>query len=113
VLDRNTAHYKQKLALDYAELVYNGFWFTPLRESLDAFFATAAQDMTGEIKLKLYKGHCDAVSRTSPNSLYSLDIASFTMGAEYDQKDSRGFIKLNGLPIAVRAGLKKKKSGKK
>lgn len=108
VLDKNTAHYKQKLSLDYAELVYNGFWFTPLRESLDAFFATAAQDMTGEIKLKLYKGHCDAVSRTSPNSLYSLDIASFTMGAEYDQKDSRGFIKLNGLPIAVRAGLKKK-----
>jgi len=108
VLDKNTAHYKQKLSLDYAELVYNGFWFTPLREALDAFFLSTARDMTGEIKLKLFKGHCDAVSRTSPNSLYSLDIASFTMGAEYDQKDSRGFIKLNGLPIAVKAGLRKK-----
>ena len=111
VLDKNTLHYKQKLSLDYAELVYNGFWFTPLREALDAFFETTAKDMTGEIKMKLFKGHCDAVSRKSPNSLYSLDIASFTMGAEYDQKDARGFIKLNGLPIAVKAGLKKK--GKK
>lgn len=108
VLDKNTLHYKQKLALDYAELVYNGFWFTPLREALDAFFESTAKDVTGEIKLKLFKGHCDAVSRVSPNSLYSLDIASFTMGAEYDQKDARGFIKLNGLPIAVKAGLKKK-----
>ena len=111
VLDKNTSHYKQKLSLDYAELVYNGFWFTPLREALDAFFESTAKDVTGEIKMKLFKGHCDAVSRTSPNSLYSLDIASFTMGAEYDQKDARGFIKLNGLPIAVKAGLKKK--GKK
>jgi argininosuccinate synthase len=108
VLDKNTAHYKQKLAIDYAEMVYNGFWFTPLREALDAFFETTSRDATGEIKLRLYKGTCEAVSRTSPNSLYSLDIASFTMGAEYDQKDARGFIKLNGLPMAVRAGLKKK-----
>jgi argininosuccinate synthase len=106
VLDKNTAHYKQKLAIDYAEMVYNGFWFTPLREALDAFFETTSRDCTGEIKLRLYKGACEAVSRTSPNSLYSLDIASFTMGAEYDQKDARGFIKLNGLPMAVRAGLK-------
>jgi len=110
-LDKNTLHYKQKLALDYAEMVYNGFWFTPLREALDAFFAYISEPATGEVTLQMYKGNVDPVSRKSPNSLYSLDIASFTMGAEYDQKDARGFIKLNGLPMAVRAGLKKK--GKK
>ncbi|MBK5295078.1 MAG: argininosuccinate synthase [Acidobacteriia bacterium] len=112
-LDRNTLHYKQKLALDYAELVYNGFWFTPLRIALDGFFTSVSDVATGEVTLKLYKGNLEPVSRTSPNSLYSLDIASFTMGAEYDQKDARGFIKLNGLPIAVRAGLQSRKRGKK
>jgi argininosuccinate synthase len=107
-LDKSTLHYKQKLALDYAELVYNGFWFTPLREALDAFFESVSEPATGEVTLRMYKGNVDPVSRKSPNSLYSLDIASFTMGAEYDQKDARGFIKLNGLPMAVRAGLKKR-----
>jgi argininosuccinate synthase len=107
-LDRATLHYKQKLALDYAELVYNGLWFTPLRESLDAFFATACESMTGEITLRLYKGNIEPVCRKSPNSLYSLDIASFTMGASYDQKDAFGFINLIGLPLKVRAGLAKK-----
>lgn len=102
-LDRNTMHYKQKLALDYAELVYNGFWFTPLREALDAFFETVSAGTTGEVTLRLYKGNVQPVSRTSPNSLYSLNIASFTMGAEYDQKDALGFINLIGLPIRVRA----------
>ncbi|MEO7142179.1 MAG: argininosuccinate synthase [Bryobacteraceae bacterium] len=104
-LDRSTQHYKQKLALDYAELVYNGLWFTPLRESLDAFFEEASRTTTGEVTLRLYKGNVDPVSRKSPYSLYSLDIASFTMGAEYDQKDARGFINLIGLPIQVRASL--------
>jgi argininosuccinate synthase len=113
-LDKSTLHYKQKLALDYAELVYNGFWFTPLREALDSFFEEVSKPTTGEVTLELYKGNVDPIKRVSPNSLYSLDIASFTMGAEYDQKDARGFIKLNGLPIAVRAGLKSKKGkGKK
>lgn len=102
-LDKNTLHYKQKLSLDYAELVYNGFWFTPLREALDAFFATTAATSTGEITLRLYKGTIEPVSRRSPYSLYSLNIASFTMGAEYDQKDALGFINLIGLPIKVRA----------
>jgi argininosuccinate synthase len=106
-LDKNLAHYKQKLALDYAELVYNGLWFTPLRESLDAFFEQASANTTGEITLRLYKGGIQPVSRTSPYSLYSLDIASFTMGAEYDQKDARGFINLIGLPIQVRAAVQK------
>src|SRR6202158_5992851 len=102
-LDRNTLHYKQKLALDYAEMVYNGLWFTPLREALDAFFETTSQTTTGEVKLRLYKGNVEPVSRKSPYSLYSLNIASFTMGAEYDQKDAQGFINLVGLPIKVKA----------
>jgi argininosuccinate synthase len=107
-LDKNTLHYKQRLALDYAEMVYNGLWFTPLREALDAFFEVTAQSTTGEVTLRLYKGNIEPVSRKSPYSLYSLDIASFTMGASYDQKDALGFINLIGLPIKVRAGLKKR-----
>ncbi|MBX9603619.1 MAG: argininosuccinate synthase [Bryobacteraceae bacterium] len=106
-LDRSTMHYKQKLAIDYAEMVYNGLWFTPLREALDAFFAKTLETATGEVTMKLYKGNLDPVSRKSPNSLYSLNIASFTMGAEYDQKDARGFINLIGLPIQVRAAMLK------
>jgi len=106
-LDRTTLHYKQKIALDYAEMVYNGLWFTPLRESLDAFFEKIAEPVTGEVTVSLYKGNLTPLSRKSPNSLYSLDIASFTMGASYDQKDALGFINLIGLPIKVRASLKK------
>jgi len=102
-LDRSTLHYKQKLAIDYAELVYAGLWFTPLREALDAFFESVGETTTGEVTMRLYKGNLDPVSRKSPHSLYSLKIASFTMGADYDQKDARGFINLIGLPIQVRA----------
>ncbi len=109
-LDRTTLHYKQKLALDYAELVYNGFWFTPLREALDAFFETVSRPATGEVTLRLYKGNVEPVSRSSPHSLYSLDIASFTMGAGYDQKDAEGFINLIGLPIRLRAALERRNS---
>ena len=105
-LDRNLMHYKQRLALDYAELVYNGFWFTPLREALDAFFEKAAESVTGEVTLRLFKGTVEPVSRRSPNSLYAVEIASFTMGAGYDQKDAEGFINLIGLPVRVRAALK-------
>jgi argininosuccinate synthase len=102
-LDRNTLHYKQKLSLDYAEMVYNGLWFTPLREALDKFFEATGETTTGEVTLRLYKGNIEPVSRKSPYSLYSLNIASFTMGAEYDQKDAQGFINLIGLPMRVRA----------
>ncbi|HEY6392232.1 MAG TPA: argininosuccinate synthase [Bryobacteraceae bacterium] len=102
-LDRNTLHYKQKLSLDYAEMVYNGLWFTPLREALDKFFEATGATTTGEVTLRLYKGNIEPVSRKSPYSLYSLNIASFTMGAEYDQKDAQGFINLIGLPMRVRA----------
>ena len=106
-LDRVTTHYKQKLALDYAEMVYNGLWFTPLRESLDAFFAKVSEPVTGEVTMRLYKGNLEPVSRKSAQSLYNLDIASFTMGESYDQKDALGFINLIGLPIKVEALLKK------
>jgi argininosuccinate synthase len=102
-LDKSMLQYKQKLGLDYAEMVYNGLYFTPLRESLDAFFDKAAASTTGEVTLRMYKGNIQPVSRKSPYSLYSLNIASFTMGAEYDQKDAQGFINLIGLPIRVRA----------
>jgi argininosuccinate synthase len=104
-LDRSLLHYKQRLALDYAEMVYNGLWFTPLREALDEFFTKASENTTGEVKLRMYKGNLEPLSRKSPYSLYSLDIASFTMGASYDQKDALGFINLIGLPIKVRAAV--------
>jgi argininosuccinate synthase len=114
-LDKSMAHYKQKLAIDYAELVYNGLWFTPLREALDAFFEKACENTTGEVTLRMYKGSIQPVSRVSPYSLYSHAIASFTMGAEYDQKDARGFINLIGLPIQVQAAVNQaaKKTKKK
>jgi argininosuccinate synthase len=105
-LDKNTLHYKQKLALDYGEMVYNGLWFTPLREALDAFFEKVSEPVTGEVTLRLYKGNIEPVSRKSQYSLYSHSIASFTMGADYDQKDALGFINLIGLPIKVRASQK-------
>lgn len=102
-LDRETAHFKEALALKYAELVYFGLWFTPLRESLDAFFTSAEVNVTGSVKLSLYKGNISFVSRTSELSLYSADLSSFTMGESYDQKDAAGFIKILGLPARVRA----------
>ncbi|MEZ5362590.1 MAG: argininosuccinate synthase [Bryobacterales bacterium] len=110
-LDRATMHYKQKVALDYADLVYDGKWFTPLREALDAFITSTQEYVTGEVKVQLYKGHVDVLSRKSPYSLYSEKIASFTMGADYDQKDAEGFINLTGLPIRVAAAAHK--AGKK
>ena len=104
-LDRETTHYKQHLALDYAELVYNGFWYTPLREALDAFFAQTQATVTGEVRLKLYRGNVEVVGRSSPCSLYSEEIASFTMGDSYNQKDAEGFINLVGLPFRVRTSV--------
>jgi argininosuccinate synthase len=102
-LDRETAHFKESLALKYAELVYFGLWFTPLRESLDAFFTKAEENVTGSVKLALYKGNISFVSRSSELSLYSADLSSFTMGSSYDQNDAAGFIQILGLPARVRA----------
>src|SRR5690349_12945524 len=106
-LDRETLHFKQEVGLKYAELVYFGLWFTPLRESLDAFVDSTQHNVSGSVKLRLYKGNVLVESRTSPNSLYRLDIASFTMGESYDQKDAAGFIRILGLPARTMALLKK------
>ncbi|MGI6228790.1 MAG: argininosuccinate synthase [Christensenellales bacterium] len=107
-LDRDTMHYKRVVAEKYAELVYYGQWFSQLKESLDAFFEKTQQFVTGEVKLKLYKGSIINAGVTSPYSLYDQDLATFGEDAVYDQKDSAGFINLFGLPIAVAANMKKK-----
>ena len=102
-LDRDTAHYKQQIALRYAELVYNGQWFTPLRRALDAFVSVTQQPVTGRVKVKLFKGRATVASVSSPNSLYMDELASFTMGAEYEPKDAIGFIRLFGLQQKIQA----------
>ncbi|MBZ5647336.1 MAG: argininosuccinate synthase [Acidobacteriia bacterium] len=102
-LDRELLHFKQHIALKYAEIVYFGLWFTPLREALDAFIASTQRDVSGSVALSLYKGNVDVVGRKSENSLYRTDIASFTMGDGYDQKDAAGFIRILGLPARSRA----------
>ncbi len=101
-LDKQTAHLKEQLAVTYAELVYNGQWFTPLREALDAFVDSTQKNVSGTVKLKLYKGNMINASVSSPYSLYSEDIATFGQ-SDYNQKDAEGFINLYGLPIKVRA----------
>ena len=102
-LDRETQHYKQQLALKFAELVYNGQWFTPLRKAMSAFVTSTQECVTGDVKLKLYKGNIIPASVTSPYTLYSEDIATFGEDHSYNQADSEGFINLFGLPIKVRA----------
>jgi len=108
-LDRETLHYKQQVALKYAELVYYGLWFSQLREALDAFVDVTQRNVTGEVKLKLFKGRCTPAGIKSPNSLYQTDLASFKMGAEYDPTDATGFIRLFGLPAKVAAIVNRKK----
>ena len=103
-LDRETMHYKQQLALKYAELVYYGLWFSQLREALDAFVHVTQRTVTGSARMKLFKGHCTPAGVRSPHSLYRTDLASFRMGAEYNPSDATGFIRLFGLPVKV-AGL--------
>jgi len=102
-LDRDLMHFKQHISLKYAELVYFGMWFTPLRESLDAFVKSTQQDVTGAVTLSLYKGNVAVVSRRSEFSQYHTDLSSFTMGESYDQKDAAGFIRILGLPSRSRA----------
>ncbi len=108
-LDRDTAHYKALVANRFAELVYFGQWFTPLREALSAFVDKTQESVTGTVKLKLYKGNMLNAGVTSPNSLYDPEIATFDEDHVYDQKDSVGFINLFGLPIKVKAMIDKKK----
>ena len=102
-LDRETLHYKQMIALKYADLVYNGQWYTPLREALDAFIDSTQQTVSGTVKLKLYKGNIISAGRWSNNSMYREDFATFGKEDVYDQSDAEGFITLFGLPMKVHA----------
>jgi len=111
-LDRDTLHYKQVIALKYADLVYNGQWFMPLREALDAFVRETQKTTTGTVRLKLYKGNVILVGRKSPYSLYREDYATFGQEDVYSQKDAEGFIRLFGLPMKVRALLDIERHGK-
>ena len=111
-LDKETAHFKQHVALKFADLVYNGQWFTPLREALSAFVDSTQQTVTGDVKLKLYKGNITPAGVTSPYSLYDEEIATFSEDEVYDQKDSAGFINLFGLPIKVKALSEQKNKNK-
>lgn len=106
-LDRESIQQKDALALKYAELVYAGRWFDPLRESMDAFMKKITETTTGTVRLKLYKGSVTVAGLTSPYSLYRQDISSFESGQIYDQADAAGFIRLYGLPMKVRAMLGK------
>ncbi len=107
-VDRDTMHYKELIAPKFAELVYYGKWFTPLREALSAFVDKTQENVTGDVKLKLYKGNMINAGVTSPHSLYSEEFATFDADNVYNQKDADGFINLFGLPIKVKALLEKK-----
>ncbi|MHB8156132.1 MAG: argininosuccinate synthase [Desulfocucumaceae bacterium] len=111
-LDRITMHYKELVAARYAELVYDGVWFSPLREALDAFVDVTQKTVTGRVRMKLYKGNCTPAGVTSPYSLYNQELATFSRDEIYSQKDAEGFINLFGLPLKVRA-LMEKQSGLK
>lgn len=108
-LDKETQHYKMQMAIKFSEIVYNGQWYTPLREAMSAFVDKTQETVTGDVKLKLYKGNIINAGMTSPHSLYSEEIATFGEDHVYDQADSAGFINLFGLPIKVKALLDEKK----
>ncbi len=107
-LDKDTLHYKQKMALEFADLVYNGKWFTPLREALSAFVDETQKNVSGTVKLKLYKGNIIPAGVKSKYSIYSEEFATFGEDEVYNQKDSEGFINLYGLPLKVEALMKEK-----
>ncbi|MDR0974159.1 MAG: argininosuccinate synthase [Ruminococcus sp.] len=104
-IDKATARMKEKLAIDFADIVYNGQWYTPVREALSAFVDKTQENVTGDVKLKLYKGNIIGAGVTSPFTLYDEEVATFDADEVYDQKDSAGFINLFGLPIKVKAQL--------
>ncbi len=112
-LDRDTQHFKEHIALKFAELVYDGKWYTPLREALSAFVDSVEKTVTGTVKVKLFKGKITPAGMTSPYSLYDEDIATFGEDEVYDQKDSAGFINLFGLPLKVRAKMLEKNANNK
>ena len=112
-LDRETLHYKEQIALKFADLVYNGQWFTPLREALSSFVDKTQETVTGDVKLKLYKGNIVSAGSTSPYTLYSEEYATFGEDSVYNQNDSAGFINLFGLPVTVKAKMDAKVNGVK
>jgi len=103
VLDRNTLHFKQSVSVRYAQLIYDGLWFSTLRQALAAFVDYTEKEVTGEVKVRLFKGRAEAIGRRSPRSLYRQDLATFGEGMAYDHQDAEGFIRLFGLPERVRA----------
>lgn len=103
VLDRDTLHFKQSVSVRYAQLIYDGLWFSTLRQALAAFVEFTEQEVTGEVRVRLFKGRAEAIGRRSPRSLYRQDLATFGAGMAYDHKDAQGFIRLYGLPERVRA----------
>ena len=111
-LDKETARIKQYLSIKFADIVYNGQWFTPLREALTAFVDKTQERVTGDVKLKLYKGNIINAGVTSPYTLYDEEVATFDEDEVYNQADAAGFINLFGLPIKVRAQLDKKRNNK-
>src|SRR5699024_9239972 len=107
VLDKDTMSFKFHVAIKYSELLYNGKWFTNLREAIDAFIESTQKTCTGEVKMKLYKGNCIPVSISSPYSLYDDTLATFGEDDVYNQKDAEGFINLFGLSLKINAMMKK------
>jgi len=99
VLDRDSMRYKSAMSLKYAELVYNGLWETPLKKQMDAFFTELHKRSSGTVRVKLYKGHCSVVGRTSPHSRYKEKLATYGKGDLFDQKLAEGFVKLWGMPF--------------
>ena len=107
-IDRDTQHLKDKLSSEYATMVYNGLWFSKKRESLDAFINETQKNVNGSVRMKLYKGSCSVLARTSPTTLYNADIATFEEDDLYDQTDATGFLNIYGLPSKVEAMMRKK-----
>ena len=105
-LDRDTMAFKANVANKYAQLVYDGLWYTPLKEALDAFIDQTQETCTGEVKLKLYKGNCIVAGMSSPYSLYNEEFVTFGEDEVYNQADAEGFINLFGLPLKVNALMK-------
>jgi argininosuccinate synthase len=112
-IDKETARIKQYLGIKFADIVYNGQWYTPLREAMSAFVTETQKTVTGDVRLKLYKGNIINAGVTSPYTLYDEEVATFDADDVYNQKDSAGFINLFGLPIWVRAKLEQKRNADK
>jgi argininosuccinate synthase len=111
-VERELAHYKQMLDMKYAELIYYGLWYSPLREALDAFIDKTQERVTGTVRMKLHRGVCSPVGRRSPYSLYSYELATYDKGDQFDASLSKGFVQLFGLSARVAAEADRKSKGK-